>query len=421
MAAANIDRRLGRAAHRPPERRRDLRAAAAERIWGNAAGGLSRGGAADGLAMASLAIDLGKAFGWHGGNLFVSGFEAEGVGPTPLRVGSLQLISSIEATASAKLYDLWFEQQLFGGKFSLRFGQEGANDKLMLSQYAALYLNSSFGYPALTTIDLPSGGPNYPLASPFVRALYQPTNEFTLIGATYTDDPAPPGTGDPQLRDLHGTAFRLNDHALSFVELWYSPSALASRGMPATYKIGAWVATGSLADPLHDTSGLSLANPASTGLPLEHATDHAFYAVIDQTLWKTPKTDAQEIGIFLQAMVAPADRNLSDLFLDGGVNWKGPIAGRSNDVAGLAVTFAGIGANARQFSEDLVDYTGRGVPYDRGETVLEATYRAVLAPWLNLQPDMQYVFNPGAGIPTVQSPRPLKNALIFGVRATINF
>ncbi|MGH7048408.1 MAG: carbohydrate porin [Stellaceae bacterium] len=390
-------------------------------LWANAVGGLSRGGAADGLATASAAVDLDKAVGWRGGNLFASGFEVEGVGPTPLRVGALQLVSGIEATASAKLYDLWFEQQLFGGKFALRFGQEGASDELMLSQHAALYLNSSFGYPPVMALDLPSGGPNYPLATPFVRARYQPNGEITLLGAVYNSDPAPPGAGDPQLRDRHGTAFRLADHTLSFAELWYAPSVMAELGIPATYKLGAWVATGPFADPLQATQGLSLANPASSGPTLQHSTDHAIYAVVDQTLWKTPKTDAQEVGFFVQAMLAPADRNLSDLFVDGGVNWKGPIVARADDVAGLAVTFAGIGANAQHFSEDVVFHSRAGVPYDRGETVLEATYRAALAPWLQLQPDIQYVLDPGAAIPTRQSAQPLKNDLIFGVRVGVTF
>jgi porin len=390
-------------------------------LWANITGGLSRGGAADGLLTASLTVDLDKAVGWKGGNLFVSGFQIQGVGPSPLRVGALQQVSSIEATASTKLDDLWFEQQVSDGKFSLRFGQEGTDDELMLSQNAALYLNSSFGFPPLMTLDLPSGGPDYPLATPFVRARYRANDEITLIGAIYNGDPAPPGPGDPQLRDRHGTAFRLDDHTLSFAELGYAPSFLARLDMPATYKLGAWVATGPFADPLHDTAGLSLANPASTGLPLQHATNHAFYAVVDQMLWKKPKTDAQGISVFLQVMVAPDDRNLSDLFLAGGTNWKGPFPARPDDTIGLAVTYVGIGADARHFSKDLILYTGTGALYSPGETVIEATYRAQLAPWLFMQPDVQFVVNPGAGIPTPQNATPLKNDLIFGARVTVNF
>ena len=62
-----------------------------------------------------------------------------------------------------------------------------------------------------------------------------------MVGAVFNGDPAPPGTGDPQLRDKGGTAFRLNGHALSFGELWYSINQGAeATGLPGTYKLGAW-------------------------------------------------------------------------------------------------------------------------------------------------------------------------------------
>lgn len=51
-------------------------------LWVNTLGGLSRGGAADGLLTLSLSVDLDKASGWEGGSLFASGFQIEGVGPT---------------------------------------------------------------------------------------------------------------------------------------------------------------------------------------------------------------------------------------------------------------------------------------------------------------------------------------------------
>ena len=108
----------------------------------------------------------------------------------------------------------------------------------MLSKYAGLYLNSSFRYPALLAIDLPSGGPNYPLATPFVRLAIVPIEGLTLIGAVYTSDPAPPGEGNPQLRDRHGTAFRLDDHWLSFAELRLQ--AQIGRAFGLTCHVQAW-------------------------------------------------------------------------------------------------------------------------------------------------------------------------------------
>jgi porin len=390
-------------------------------LWGNLTGGRRQGIEYDGLATASLCIDLDKAAQWKGATIFASGFQIYGPGPSVPLVGALQLISNIEATPSTKLYDLWFEQQLFDGKVAVRFGQEGSNDEMMLAGNAGLFLNSSFGYPAMLALDLPSGGPNYPLATPFVRVNFSPSNEISFVGAVYTEDPAPPGSGDPQLRDRHGTAFRLNDHALSLTELWYSPAFLVSRNLPGTYKLGIWYATGSFADPVRDTDGLSLANPASNGIPLQHSGDYAIYWIVNQMLWHKPNTEAQGIGVFLQIMRAPDDRNLSDLFVEGGVTWKGPLPGRSHDQAGLALTYAGIGAPARRFSQDVVFYSGLGTPYAQGEPIIEATYRFRLTPWFKVQPDVQYVVNPGAGIPTAQNTAPLRNALVLGVRFTANF
>ena len=49
-----------------------------------------------------------------------------------------------------------------------------------------------------------------------------------------------------------------------------------------------------------------------------------------------------------------------------------PVPGRSHDTAGLAVTYAGIGAAERRYGEDLIFYNGSGAPYSPGETIIEA-------------------------------------------------
>ena len=388
-------------------------------FWANLAGGIKQGATYDGLTTANLCIDLEKAVHWTGAKIFTFGYQIWGPGPTRDYVGALQLISSIEATPSTKLYDLWFEQELFDGKVSFRFGQGGVDDEFMAAPYDALYLNSSFTLPPLIALNLPSGGPAYPLAAPFARLQLNPTNEISLMSGVFTEDPAPPGSGNPQERDLHGTAFRLDDHALSITELSYTPSFLGD--LQGVYKLGMWFATGPFADQLRSTDGLSLANPASNGIPLTHAGDYAVYAIANQMLWHKPKTEDQGIGVFLSIQHSPADRNVNSLFIDGGVNWKGPLPGRSHDAAGIALTYAGISSALRQFSRDVIYFTGLGAPFAQGEPIIEATYRLRLTPWFKLQPDLQYVINPGAGIPTPRSPLPLKNALVAGVRVTVNF
>src|SRR5271165_5377371 len=131
-------------------------------FWANVSGGIKQGATYNGLTTADLCIDLDKAVHWTGAKIFTYGFQIWGPGPTHDYVGALQLISSIEDTPSTKLYDLWFEQDLFDGKVSFRFGQGGADSQgFMAAPYDTLYLNSSFTLPPLIALNLPSGGPAY--------------------------------------------------------------------------------------------------------------------------------------------------------------------------------------------------------------------------------------------------------------------
>jgi porin len=391
-------------------------------VWGNLVGGLKTGAVYDGLTTASAALDLDKLAGWSGAKFFTNGFWIHGRGPSANLVGNLQLVSNIEATRSIKLYDLWLEQMLADKRLSIRIGQEGANDEMMVTQYGALFLNSSFGFPGLPAADLPSGGPNYPLATPFVRLRYRATDALTFTGAVFNGDPAPPGKGDPQLRDRHGTAFRLNDHTLSFAELWYATD-LASRagGLPGMYKLGAWYSSSHFPDQLHDTGGRSLADPESTGIPGSRSGDFAVYGIIDQLLWRQQGTEDQGLGVFLQVMGAPSEFNFSNLFIESGLNWKGPFNSRPMDSLGLGVSYLGISPALQKLGRDIGRFTGSGTSFRGNETVVEATYLFQVTPWWTLQADAQFVINPSAGIPTTANPTPLKNALIFGMRATLTF
>lgn len=391
-------------------------------LWANVLGGLRQAVVYDGLTTASVTLDLEKLVGWTGAKFFVNAFQIHGRGPSANLDGNLQVVSNIEATRDTKLYQLWLEQSLLEGRLTIRIGQEGANDQMMISQYSALLLNSSFGFPGLPAADLPSGGPNYPMATPFVRAQFQATDNITLVGALFNGDPAPPGAGDPQLRDKGGIAFRLNDHVLAFTEIWYSTNqGDKATGLPATYKLGAWYNSGYFSDQLRDTLGLSLANPASSGVPLTHSAGFAIYGIVDQMVWRKPGNAKQGVGVFLQVMGAPAAFNTSNLFVEAGLNWSAPLDGRDSDVFGLGVSWLGISPAKRRYGSDVVFYTGAGAPYSGNETVLEATYLCQLTPWWSLQPDLQDVVNPGAGIPIGPDSKPLKNALVGGLRATITF
>jgi porin len=55
------------------------------------------------------------------------------------------------------------------------------------------------------------------------------------------------------------------------------------------------------------------------------------------------------------------------------------------------------------------------------ETFLEVTYQYAVAPWLMLQPDFQYVFNPGGGIANTAGTAKVSDEAVLGVRTNIPF
>ncbi len=142
--------------------------------------------------------------------------------------------------------------------------------------------------------------------------------------------------------------------------------------------------------------------------------------MIDQPFLIDDKSQTS-FAVFTRVMGAPSDRNLVDFYVDGGLVYKGPF-GRAADQVGLAVAHARVGRAATGFDADVARFTGSPYPIRSSETALELTYRLQLAPWWQLQPDFQYVFNPGGGLPNPNAPtRRLSAAAVFGLRTAITF
>ncbi len=53
---------------------------------------------------------------------------------------------------------------------------------------------------------------------------------------------------------------------------------------------------------------------------------------------------------------------------------------------------------------------------------MEVTYQYQVAPWWQIQPDLQYVFTPGGGIANPNAPiQRVGNELVLGLRTNILF
>jgi porin len=191
-----------------------------------------------------------------------------------------------------------------------------------------------------------------------------------------------------------------------------------------TYKLGFWYDTESFADQQFDNTGLSLANPASSGVPLGHHGDYSVYAVADQLVWVDPAESDRTINLFARALGAPqADRNLITFSLNAGMTFHEPFLGRDDDTFGIGMGYAQVSSAAAALDRATgVFNPGTYVPVRGGETYLEITYQYEVTPWWQLQPDIQYVFNPGGGIANPNAPlQRVGNELVLGLRTNIQF
>ncbi|MEC5408482.1 carbohydrate porin [Paraburkholderia sp. MPAMCS5] len=397
-------------------------------LYGNFSGGITKGASYNGATQFGLSVDTGKAFGLKGGTFFVDALQIHGHGITAARLNSLQAVSGVEAEATTRLWELWYQQAL-SDKFDVRIGQQSLDQEFIISQYASTFANATFGWPVLAATASLAGGPAYPLSSLGVRVRFKPTDSITILGGIFDGNPAP-GNGDPQQLNANGTQFNLHNGAMIIGEIQYAihpPSSGGSgatqpNGLPGTYKLGFWYNNNRFADQHLDTNGISLASPASNGVPASHRGNFSIYAVADQMVWRPSADSPQSIGVFTRVMGAPGERNLLDFNINAGVVLKAPFKGRDNDSAGLALSYANVSSSASALDRDIAAFRTPGYPVRSAETVIEATYQYQIAPWWQLQGELQYIFRPGGGIPDPNNHGArIGNETVAGLRTVVTF
>jgi len=377
-------------------------------VFGNPSGGVRRDIVYEGLTQFGIGIDTRKLFGLAGGTFNATGYQIHGRGLSLNALGNnLNTVSSVEAPRGTLLFELWYEQVLFDRKLAIRVGQLAADQEFMVSQYAGLFTNHTFGWSTLPSVNLPSGGPIYPLATPGVRVKYVPQDNLSLLAAVFNGDPAGLGSGTPQDRNPSGTAFRFRDGVLAIAEVQYGVNqGEGAAGLPGTYKAGAYYNSQNFADHRRNGAGVSLADPVAMGATGRNRRgNYGLYVVVDQLAYREAGTMDQGLGMFLRLIGAPGDRNLVNFYVDAGVTYKGLISGRNSDTAGLAFALARISDTTSKLDSDTARFTDRRYPIRRHESVLELTYQAQIAPWWQVQSTAQYVFNLNGGVPNPQKPR----------------
>lgn len=356
-------------------------------VFGNVSGGAKQGAVYDHVLDLPLTVYLDKiASWWNGGTIHANALWIAGRSLSSDKVGDISGASNIAGYPTVRLQELWFEQELGQMCASLRIGLLAADTEFFASDTASLFINGTFGAFTLVGANLPDP-PVYPMAAPGARFRIQPVPQFYFQTGVYA------GTTEDQDVNKNGTAFRLNssDGALIFAETGYllnqSPS---DHGLAGNYKIGSFV----------HTAGFNNWNSGTS-----EGADFGIYAVADQEIYCSGGRSA---SCFVRGGGGQSQVNMIDWYFDAGFNFSGFIPGRDSDVAGIAVAHSSFSHNfsGAQVADGSNPFTS--------ETVIEATYKIQVLPWWVLQPDCQYIFNPGGE-------QNENDSIIIGLRTAIVF
>ena len=139
-----------------------------DEVLGNPTGGLRRGAIYEGLTDLSLGLDFRPYFHWRGRSVRTRLPDPR---PRPDRQQPRQPEhrqrhrGEPHHPASRAVVRAAFRRLAAHPARSA----ERPGSEFLLSKAARLFVNGTFGWPTLPAVDLPSGGPGYPLGTPAVR------------------------------------------------------------------------------------------------------------------------------------------------------------------------------------------------------------------------------------------------------------
>jgi porin len=337
----------------------------------NVDGGLMQGDSQLGSLDVILEADMAEFGFWDAGlfHLHLLGTSHREKVPSEYS-GDIQVASNIEADESFRVFEAWYEHQL--GKVSVLVGLHDFNSDFSVIENAELFLNSSFGIGP----DISQVGPSiFPVSSVGLRALVSLTEKSYFLTGIYDGVP-----GDPD--DQKGTHVRFDRGDGVFLGIEYGrtleePTAVGYTKMA----LGAW---------LHTSEVLDLegrVKDSNTGA----------YFIFEQT-------PSDHVSMFMHGGVADEDMNRLAWYAGAGLVFPDVAAGPLHDELGMAVAVAG---NGDTFLRNNPDYS-------RQEIALELSWRIHVHELCSIQPDVQYIWNPGA------APR-IEDAIQIGVRFALSF
>lgn len=306
------------------------------------------------LVGAQCVLDAQRLWGIEGGELLVLAQYQDGDDGVRA-VGDAQGYSNIDADTRAQISKLWWYQEFVDAGLWAKLGKIDVNSDFAYTEHGAPFLNSSLGYsPTLV------GFPTYPDPSFGGQLVWEMLSDWRISAGVFDgagESGYSTGSRGPS------TLFGAPDDVFAIAELACAWRAEGG-ARPGRVGVGAW----------HHSAQFQRFDGGD-----EQGTQ-GLYVVADQTLLGAPDADRQ-LGCFAQFATADEDTSELSRHLGFGVTWRGCALGLGLDLCGVALSSV-------EFSD------AAGFRAER-ETVLELFASFVLAPWLRLKPDLQFIDDPG--------------------------
>ncbi|MDH5316245.1 MAG: carbohydrate porin, partial [Gemmatimonadota bacterium] len=355
-------------------------------LLSNVSGGLRTGGTyLDNLDL-QIAAERGSIFGIPGLSGLLYGLYNNANEFSEKYVGDAQIVSNIEGPRAWRLYEAWLDWAYGDAEaFSARLGLYDLNSEFDVTDTAGLFLNGAHGVGT----DLGQSGENgpsiFPVTSLTLRLRAQAENGAYGMFAVLDGVPGDPNDDSSNEIDLSS-----DDGALLVLEGGWSGDNWRKLA------IGLWQYTA-------DFDRLAATTPL--GDPVRDDGNNGWYAIADRTLWSGDRGTAAG---FLRIGQADDRFNAFDGYLGAGASLSGFWPRRPDDTVGLAMAMAFTGSEY----EEAQALAGLGT--DDHETSIELTWRAPVTDWLTLQPDVQYIINPGTN-------PDLDDAVVIGLRFELSW
>lgn len=346
----------------------------------------------------NLSVDPERFLGLGNSLIYLSTLQNNG-GSASTHIGDVQTASNIEALETFRVYELWAQHNMMDNRVSVLAGVYDVNSEFDVMQSAQLFLNSSQGIGAELASSGLVGVSTFPATGLSTRLKMLPyRNVYAQIAVT---------DGTPGVKNVQWNYGTDGFMAIAEIGYLYKESG-GSQRYSSTEDRGDHISRA--VTPVYDIK-IALGgwgynrNYASQryGANIEsYKKETGLYLLADaQTLsWVAPELD--KTSLHARAGIANDRMSRFQYYFGAGITVKDPLGLDNGGLSGVSVSIA----------ENSSVFEGQLNQDSAPEVAWEFTYEYPATSWLALQPDVQYIVNPGTIDVT-------DNALVLGFRTTL--